>query len=138
MNVLVDTSIWSLALRRDEKQLNKIESAHLTELKELINEVRVKIIGPIRQEILSGISDNKLFSLLKEKFSYFEDTSVNTGDYELAAELYNLCRKKGIQGSHIDYLICSVAIHNGYSIYTLDNDFLRYNKYCNFKLHQVR
>jgi len=52
MKVLVDTCIWSLALRRNKQQDFNIE---VIEFKELIEEVRVQIIGPIRQEILSGV-----------------------------------------------------------------------------------
>jgi hypothetical protein len=57
MKVLIDTPIWSLALRR-EKTLSRGEQALIAELNELINEVRVALIGPIRQELLSGISND--------------------------------------------------------------------------------
>ena len=88
------------------------------ELLELINEFRVIIIGPIRQELLSGVSDEKIYQNLKEKLHSFEDIQINTEHYEIAAELFNTYRKNGIQGSHIDFLICSVSILNNYSIYS--------------------
>jgi len=138
MKVLVDTSIWSLALRRHGSRLNKNELIYLDELKELINESRATIIGPIRQEILSGISSHDQFTVLKEKLSYFNDIMITTHDYESAAELFNTCRRKGIQGSHIDFLICAVSINQEFSIYTLDKDFKRYMKYCNIILHEPR
>jgi len=138
MKVLVDTSIWSLALRRHGSQLNKNELINLDELKELINESRAIIIGPIRQEILSGISSHDQFIALKEKLSYFSDIVITTNDYELAAELFNTCRRKGVQGSHIDFLICALSINQEFSIYTLDKDFMRYMNYCNIKLHDPR
>ena len=53
MKVIVDTSIWSMALRKNDH----IDIDIITELKELINELRIIMIGPIRQELLSGISD---------------------------------------------------------------------------------
>ena len=134
MKVLVDTSIWSLALRRNS-DLNKNE---VKELRELINEFRVIIIGPIRQELLSGVSDEKIYQKLKEKLNSFEDIQINTEHYELAAELFNTCRKNGIQGSHIDFLICSVSILNNYSIYTTDNDFKNYKKHIDINLHNIR
>jgi predicted nucleic acid-binding protein len=44
-------------------------------------------------------------------------------DYELAAEFYNTCRQKGIQGSNADFLICASAWHRNYGILTIDRDF---------------
>jgi hypothetical protein len=62
MKVLIDTPIWSLALRR-EKALSRGEQVLIAELNELINEVRVALIGPIRQELLSGISNDEQFRI---------------------------------------------------------------------------
>lgn len=138
MKVLVDTSVWSLALRRNKKLESLQNSPVIYELKELINEARAVIIGPIRQEILSGIPDEKQFFLLKQKVQAFDDIKINQSDYELAAEFYNICRKKGIQGSQIDYLICAVANRLSYSIFTLDKDFEQYGKILDIKLHKPR
>jgi predicted nucleic acid-binding protein len=136
MKVLVDTSVWSLALRK--KTLSKKEEKVVTELKELIYELRVVIIGPIRQELLSGISDNKKFKNLKEKLESFEDLPVTQEDYEKAAEISNICRKKGTQGSHTDFLICAVALNNNISIFTTDKDFSNYKNHVKIELHNVR
>ncbi|MDY6968797.1 MAG: PIN domain nuclease, partial [Spirochaetota bacterium] len=76
MKVLIDTSIWSLVLRRKTGSTSIINNAEKNELKELINESRVAIIGPIRQEILSGISNDKQFKILKEKLQAFEDIAI--------------------------------------------------------------
>ena len=103
MNVLVDTSIWSLILRKSKQ--HHVEEPIALKLKELILEYRVKMIGPIRQEILSGISSHASFLSLKQKLEPFEDLEILSYDYVRAAEMYNICRQKGIQGSHIDYLI---------------------------------
>ena len=136
MKVLVDTSVWSLAFRKtspteDEKKI-------IDELKELIRELRVVLIGPIRQELLSGISNDLKFQSLREKMRAFDDLSVTSRDYEAAAKIYNDCRKNGIQGSQIDYLICSIAMSNNISIFTTDKDFVSYSKIVNLKLHQIR
>ena len=137
MRVLIDTSIWSFALRRKLKDLDSIKDTQaVRELKELINENRAIIIGPIRQEILSGISNSVQYKKLKDKLKAFEDFSLSTGDYELAAEYFKLCRKKGIQGSHIDFLICAVASRNDMSIYTTDKDFDNYSKALKIRLHR--
>jgi len=134
MKVLVDTPIWSYALR---SQNNKYQS-EINELAFLIRDQRALIIGPIRQEILSGYSDLQKFTELKERLSYFENTPILNGDYELAAELCNNCRIKGIQGSHIDLLICAVASRLDVPIFTTDNDFRKYQTIISTKLYKVK
>ena len=126
MKVLVDTCIWSLVFRRDNNLEN---SFYAREVNELIDDFRVQLIGPIRQELLSGIKSKKQYEELKQYLAAFPDAPIRTSDYELAAELYNICRKKGIQGSSIDFLICSLAIQNDYEIFTIDKDF-KYFKKC--------
>ena len=133
--ILVDTSVWSLALRKKEK--TDQEMRVINQLSKIINNLDMVIIGPIRQEILSGITDKKKYEELREKISIFEDFQLHTYDYELAAELFNECRKHGIQGSHIDYLICAVAINNDMSILTLDNDFQLYKKHMKLKIEKI-
>ena len=135
MKILVDTSIWSLALRRSGTHSEKDKSL-VSELNELISEVRVAIIGPIRQELLSGISIQTQFEALKERLATFDDIPLTRDDYERAAEFYNTCRKSGIQGSQIDFLICAVAAGREIPIFTTDNDFLLYAKYLTISLHR--
>ena len=136
MNVLIDTSVWSLAFRKQSK--TDIDKRVMDELSELIRELRIVMIGPIRQELLSGISDRDKFEQLRQRLRIFDDEAVNTEHYELAASLANECRRKGIQGSHTDFLICAVSIKNSYPIYTLDEDFERYKKHIAIKLHTFR
>jgi len=132
VKVLVDTPIWSYALRiRNNKYQYEID-----QLTSLIRDQRALIIGPIRQEILSGYSDLRKFRRLKEKLSHFENTPIQDIDYEFAAELCNQCRKKGIQGSHIDFLICAVAKRIDVPIFTTDMDFPRYQKIISIKLYE--
>lgn len=133
--ILVDTSVWSLALRK--KNLSEDERKIVDRLSRVISNLELVIIGPIRQEILSGISDSRKFDELRERLAMFEDFELKRFDYELAAEWYNKCRKNGIQGSHIDFLICSVAINNEMSVFTLDRDFLLYKKYMKLKLEKA-
>ncbi len=127
MKILVDTSVWSIALRR--KAINEEERAVAKKLQELIESLQVAIVGPIRQEILSGIADEKQFRLLKNKLGAFEDLLITTADYEKAAYFYSVCRVNGIQGSHIDFLICAVAANHKMPVFTLDKDFMRYAEY---------
>jgi predicted nucleic acid-binding protein len=138
VRIIVDTSVWSLALRRKIDKQNKQENLYLKELVELIKSNNVVTIGPIRQEILSGIVSVSQFERIKTILKSYIDFPIFTIDYELAAEYYNFCRKNGIQGSHIDFLICSVATDNKLSIFTTDKDFENFSKYVPIKLHQCR
>ncbi len=138
MRIIVDTSVWSLALRRKKIKLNDSEIQIVDELIELIKESRVVLIGPIRQEILSGIVSKTQFNKLKKMLNSFEDFFINQNDYETASEFFNDCRKNGVQGSHIDFLICAVSHNNDFSIFTTDNDFDNYSKYVDIQLHKVR
>lgn len=138
MKVLVDTSVWSLALRREGKNKAAREEAAIRELLELIREMRVVLVGPVRQELLSGISDKRKYEELRSKLEAFEDLPLETEHYELAAALADECRKHGIQGSHIDFLIYAAGRHNDLAIFTLDKDFERYQPHTGIRLHVVR
>ncbi len=133
--VLVDTSVWSLVFRK--KELSSEEEMLKKYLIQLIDKNKVIMMGCIRQEILSGISNYNTFTKLKESIKYFIDARVTQSDYELAAEFSNLCRSKGIQGSHTDYLICAVAFSHKFDILTLDKDFNNYKKYIDIQLIDI-
>ena len=137
MKVLVDTPIWSLALRRAGFRSPEDHSL-VDEFNDLINEARVVLIGPIRQELLSGIPNYDQFTLLKEKLQAFEDFPLKREAYEMAAEFYNTCRKAGVQGSQIDFLICSVSAGAGIPIFTTDKDFSLYAKHIKLSLYHPR
>ena len=119
MKVLIDTSIWSEALRRKNKKNSYITNS----ISNLIKNGQIVMIKPIRQEILSGIKDYKQYEILRNTLRSFRDHPIKEIDYERAAEYYNICRKAGIQGSNTDFLICAVSIENNFQIFTLDKDF---------------
>lgn len=127
MKVIVDTCIWSLALRRNNNKSSQDEKI-IVELKNLIQDARVQMLGLIRQELLSGISSIEQFKKLKKYLHDFPDLCVETHDYELAAEYFNACRTKGIQGSAVDFFICAVSTNNKLPILTSDKDFESYAK----------
>jgi predicted nucleic acid-binding protein len=58
--------------------------------------------------------------------------------YEEAAEAFNRCRERGIQGSNTDFLICSAALRRELAVYTTDKDFLQYGKVLELELHEPR
>ncbi len=138
MKVLVDISVWSLALRRKKTKLNTSELQIIEELIELVKDSRVILIGQIRQEILSGIVSKSQFMKLKKRLRACDDFLITINDYEIASEFFNACRNNGIQGSHIDFLICAVSHNNNFSIFTTDKDFNNYSKYIEIQLHQIR
>jgi predicted nucleic acid-binding protein len=137
MNVLVDTSVWSLAFRRTRAS-SRWDAQMVEELTELIQEGRALLFGPIRQELLSGISDVRQFNTLRNGLRAFTDLSIHEPDYERAAEFSNSCRRAGVQGSHIDFLICSVAAGNSAAILSTDKDFSRYARHLPITLHEAR
>jgi hypothetical protein len=129
VKVLVDTCVWSAVLRR--KSPDPELSAKIAEL---IEAGRVGMIGPVRQELLSGISDPVKFRNLKSSFVAFEDLPLRSDHYEKAAEFANICRKRGVQGSSIDFLICAVSSLEQWPVFTTDKDFDTYRKYLPIRL----
>ncbi len=135
MKVIVDTCVWSAALRRTGFNDN---NDIVNELKELIREGRVQMIGPVRQELLSGIKTIKQFDKLRTVLSSFPNLIIQTQDYEKAADFYNKSRRKGVQGSNTDFLICAIAVNNLMSVFTIDNDFKLFKEHIPIKLHIPR
>ena len=134
MNVLVDTPIWSLALRRSRGPI----SPEAMELAELIREGQAAIIGPVRQELLSGVKTTQQFEKLRDHVRAFPDLDLATEDFELAADFFNRCRIKGVQGSNTDFLICAAASRRRQFIFTLDADFTSFAKVLPVRLHSLR
>ena len=134
MKVIVDTSVWSLAFRRASPG----DSTPVRELAELISELRVQIIGPVRQELLSGIRDRNQFESLRDHLRSFPDLILTSEDHEYAAEVFNTLRSKGIQASNTDILLCSISIRHGMPLFTIDNDFIHIAKHTPLVLHQSR
>ncbi len=137
MKVLVDTCVWSMALRRTHVKETR-DDPHVLELRELIRELRVQMIGPIRQEILSGIRSPAQFRALRDDLRIFPDLDVTRSDYERAADLFNVLRAKGIQGSNTDFLICALSEHHKIPILTTDADFKLFQKHMHVALHMPR
>jgi predicted nucleic acid-binding protein len=121
MKLLVDTSVWSLALRRkDASSLSPAEQKLKAELTQAIQDGRVAVIGLIRQELLSGIKEQAQFEKVKSALVPFLDEQIDTADHEHAARLYNECRSQGFEVGPVDMLICAVAIRRNWQV--LSND----------------
>lgn len=138
MNVLIDTSVWSLALRRKNESLSTNERFLVAELSELIREGRARMIGLVRQELLSGIKATEQYEKLRLHLRSFPDEVVDTSDYEEAAKAGNRCRAKGVVVSIVDILLCAVANKRLWTIFATDPDFLNYAKVLPLRIHAPR
>ncbi|MHB8844648.1 MAG: PIN domain-containing protein [Nitrospirota bacterium] len=136
MKVLVDTCIWSYALRRSKPSSEQDQIVR--EFRQLIRDGRVQMAGPVRQEILSGIRDAAHYGILRDHLRDFPDLRIESGDYERAAEMCNGLRAKGIQGSNTDFLLCSLSERTGMPIFTIDDDFKLFTKYLPVKLYKSK
>lgn len=133
MSTLVDSDVWSEAFRRKGKK-----SAYVEELKRLILLDEVVMIGSIRQEILSGIREGKRFDEIRELLKPFRSEKIDDSIYELGASFFNLCRRKGIQGSHTDFLMCACSVAWKTKILSKDKEFRHYSRYLPIDLIELK
>ncbi len=126
MRILIDTPVWSLALRRKTADLASSERRVMQLLHEIVNEGRAQLLGSVRQELLSGLREDSQFRRLRDYLRDFPDTVLATDDYEEAARASNECRKAGIATTPDDMLICAVGLHHGWQIFSTDRDFSHY------------
>lgn len=137
MVVLIDTPIWSLALRRTSTDLSAREQRLTAALRELIREGRAQLVGPVRQELLSGIRLEASYRKLRDQLRAFDEPSLDMADYEDAARICNQCRLRGIAGSAIDFLICAAAARRNWQIFTTDQDFTHYAAVVALNFYEV-
>ncbi len=131
MRVIVDTSIWSLALRRHVI----IQNSEVELLSTIIkNGENIFLLGIILQEILQGVRKPQDFIRLKEYFEPFPLIEIEREDYIRAAELKNHLSRNGIQVSTIDALIAAASIVNDCYLHTDDKDFSHIARHSKLKL----
>jgi hypothetical protein len=129
---------FSLARRRKPNDLTAAEQSIVDELADLTREGRARIIGLMRQELLSGIRTAAQYEKLRLALRAFPDEPIGTKDYEAAAKAGNDCRPKGIVASVVEALICQVALARQWSIFTTDPDFKAYARVLPIELHAAR
>lgn len=131
MKLLVDTSVWSLALRRDRPpDLAEVDAlARALEGGEL-----VVTTGIIVQEILQGFRGPRARDRIVDRFRALPLLAPNLEDHVGAAALRNVCRRKGVQIGTIDALIAQLCIGHDLSLLTTDADFFRVAKHSPLKL----
>ena len=131
---IIDTSVWSEALRRKKKTINSSD----TIVRKIIeNDDEIVILGIILQEILTGITDDKLFREIRNILDDFLYLEITKNDYIYASELNNKCRSKGITAGSIDFLIASIAIRSELELVTFDKDFYNISKYTDLKILDI-
>ena len=134
MKFLIDTSVWSESLRRKK---SSIDSAETILSKLILNEYEIVIVGIVLQEILSGITDKKLFAEINTILADFPYIETTKQDYIFAAELRNLLKIKGVTAGSFDFLIASLAIRNDLTLVTLDQDFTYIAKHTDLKIFDL-
>lgn len=126
MMLLVDTSVWSLALRRDAK----VDLPEVTGLRNAIKGDDVIVtIGLILQELLQGFHGPKARDQIIKRFAALPLLTPDRQDHIAAAELRNICRRAGVQLGTIDALIAQLCIHYELTLLTTDRDFQHASKH---------
>lgn len=131
MSVIVDTSVWSLAFRR--RRATAPEAAVLATL---LAEDDAILLGAVRQEVLSGIPDAADFRMLRDRLRDLPDYPLSVGHYEVAAESFNTCRSRGVQGSDTDFLLCAVSLLDRLPLFTTDRDFELFARHLAITLYE--
>ena len=131
MTFLVDTSVWSLALRRDveatEPEVQELKDA-------LFGSEVVVTMGLVLQELLQGFSGPKTQAQIVERFAALPLLQPDREDHIAAAALRNVCRKAGVQIGTIDALLAQLCIRHELTLLTTDKDFTHAAKHCQLRV----
>ncbi len=126
MTLLVDTSVWSLALRRE----GKVDLPELTGLQNAIKgDDMIVTIGLILQELLQGFHGPKARDQIIKRFAALPLLTPDRQDHIAAAELRNACRRAGVQLGTIDALIAQLCSRYELTLLTTDRDFQHASKH---------
>jgi predicted nucleic acid-binding protein len=98
----------------------------------------VALIGPVRQEVFSGIQEEAAFDKVCNRLRAFPDEPLDRSTWEEAARAHNACRAAGIAGSAVDFLICAAALRGNLALLTTDRDFSRYARILPLTLLSLR
>jgi hypothetical protein len=135
--VLVDTTVWSAALRLQPNSLSVDQEKARTVLASLIEANRAQLIGVVRQELLSGLRERRQYERMRDLLRSFRDVPLEREDYEDAGAVNSACRLKGVAGNSVDFLICAISLRRGWPILTLDRDFARYALCVPIHIHKA-
>jgi predicted nucleic acid-binding protein len=131
LSLFVDTSVWSLAFRRDAPIL-------ANEPRELVRAIEageeLVTTGLVLQELLQGFSGPRSRTQILDRFSALPLLVPDRRDHVDAAELRNRCRRGGIQISTIDALLAQLCLRHDLTMLTTDRDFRDIAGHCALKI----
>ena len=134
MTLFVDTSVWSLAFRRDQV-------AAAPEIRVLRDALEggetIVVTGLVLQELLQGFSGPRARKDIIDRFSALPLLAPNRLDHIDAAELRNRCRRAGLQVGTIDAVIAQLCIRHDLTLLTTDNDFVLAARHCALRVWSV-
>jgi len=131
MALFVDTSVWSLALRRD----SEVDVLEVKALKQaLADGTQIVTTGLVLQELLQGFSGPKAKADIVNRFAAIPFVSPDRSDHIEAANLRNTCRRAGVQVGTIAAILAQLCIRHDLTMLTTDNDFRHMAKHCDLKL----
>ena len=127
MTLLVDTSVWTLAFRRD----SDASSAEILALRQALEGGDIVVTtGLVLQELLQGFSAPRASKDIIDRFSALPFVSPERQDHIDAAELRNKCHRSGVQAGTIDVLLAQLCIRHGLTLLTTDKDFAHIALHC--------
>lgn len=130
MNLLVDTSVWSLALRRNQPT----DLPEVRALGQALGNGEVFSTGLILQELLQGFNCPRASETIVSYFRAIPLLVPDRSDHESAADLHNLCRRRGVQTGTIDALLAQLCIRHDLMMLTTDKDFQQISKIATLQL----
>lgn len=131
MTWLVDTSVWSLALRRDAPAVEPEVEALKTALSG--HEI-VVTTGLVLQELLQGFAGPKSRERIVERFASLALVQPDREDHVKAAGIRNACRRAGVQIGTVDALIAQLCIRHDLVLLSTDKDFAHAARHCELRL----
>ena len=135
MTLLVDTSVWSLALRRDTEAAEPEVQA----LKDALSGADVVVTtGLVLQELLQGFAGAKAGEQIVDRFSALGLIQPDRDDHISAAGLRNTCRRAGVQIGTVDALIAQLCIRHDLVLLSTDKDFVHAAKHCKLKVWSLK
>jgi predicted nucleic acid-binding protein len=127
LSLFVDTSVWSLLLRRDRP-------ADVREVRALVQAIeageRIVTTGLVLQELLQGFAGPKARDQIVERFAAFPLLVPDREDHVAAAELRTMCRKRGVQVGTIDALLAQLCVRHELTLLSSDRDFELMSAHC--------
>ncbi len=131
MTLLVDTSMWSLALRRGAPA----QAPEVRARADALGGSNVIVAtGLMLQELLQGFNGPRAVASIVQRFSSLAWVQAQRDDHIAAAGIRDSCLRSGVQIGTIDALIAQLCISNGLTLLTTDRDFVHAAKHCRLKL----